>query len=342
MASRDKNGRSYGTGRTRNYATVVYAESAPADWQAILSELCISAFVSPYHDQDKNPDGTEKKPHWHVMIMFDTVKSKDQAREIFDKFGGVGCEVINSMRGYARYLCHLDNPEKHQYDKKDVLCFAGADYESVVGLPSDRLVALADMVDYINDNDIYSYAVFLTWCRSNRSDWFNILATTSSVFIRGFISSRYLDRKDALVNLGNSFSLSDKFVDYSPLFRFMGQRGMKKTDLLSVISNKTLAKIFNGCAVDFRVIQKICDYLQCNPGDVFAFSQDETAVPVDPKEQLVDEATADVVADDDEIVYVEPPVLPKPDRQAPAIKGNRYSRRHYKKVKAASPGLLGT
>ena len=39
-------------GRTRNYATVVYPESAPEGWQSILEDQFVSAFISPLHDCD--------------------------------------------------------------------------------------------------------------------------------------------------------------------------------------------------------------------------------------------------------------------------------------------------
>lgn len=348
MASRDKSGRSYGTGRTRNYATVVYQESAPADWQAVLEECFISAFISPYHDKDKNPDGEDKKPHWHVMIMFDTVKTKEQAKEIFDKIGGVGCEVINSMRGYARYLCHLDNPDKHQYDRKDVVCLSGADYETVISLPSDKYTALADMVDFIVDGNIYSYAVFLFWCHLNRPDWFKVLCDSSSAFIERFIRSRYFDRKESVSGSMNFFSQEENFVNYAPLFRLLGERKLKRSDLLDVISRKTLNKLIKGYPVDLKTINKICDFLQCQPGDVMEFEKKaEAAVeaPADPAEHPVDdfvESAGTTLREGDveaEAVFVEPPVLPKAERQVPAVKGNRYSRRHYKKVKASGGGV---
>ena len=43
--------------RTRNFATVVYLESAPADWMERLDQHHIAALVSPLHDKDKNPSG---------------------------------------------------------------------------------------------------------------------------------------------------------------------------------------------------------------------------------------------------------------------------------------------
>ena len=97
--------------RTRNFATVVYPESSILNWREVLQEQFVPCFISPLHDQDVNPTGEAKKPHYHVLIMFDSVKTVEQARDIFLKIGGVGCEIVNSLRGYARYLCHLDNPE---------------------------------------------------------------------------------------------------------------------------------------------------------------------------------------------------------------------------------------
>ena len=75
-------------GRARNYATVVYPESAPDGWQDILSEQFVPAFISPLHNMDVNPTGEQKKEHYHVMVMFEGKKSGDQVRELFDKNGG--------------------------------------------------------------------------------------------------------------------------------------------------------------------------------------------------------------------------------------------------------------
>ena len=112
---------SRGVGRTRNYATVVYPESAPENWKTLISESKIPVFISPLHDNDFNATGEPKKPHYHVLTMFDTVKTKEQAETFFKTFGGVGCEVVNSTRAYGRYLCHLDNPDKAQYKIDDVI-----------------------------------------------------------------------------------------------------------------------------------------------------------------------------------------------------------------------------
>ncbi len=211
------------TGRTRNFAKLVYPTKeqyeawyeahpcdgdgvarehyegedgygdAPDDWMHILDDAHVAAFVSPLHDQDHNPDGKLKKPHYHVMIMFEGVKTQKQADEIFNRIHGVGKEEINSMRGYARYMQHLDNPEKYQYGEKP-RTFGGADYDAVIHLPGDDTKNVKDMMRYIRANQIKSFAEFCDICAANNDEWFGALVHRTAYFIKEYIKS--LDWED--------------------------------------------------------------------------------------------------------------------------------------------------
>ena len=186
--------------RTRNFATVVYPESAPLCWMDMLIDLKIPCFVSPLHDSDINPNGEAKKPHYHVMVMFDSVKTRKQAEKVFETIGGVGCEVINSMRAYARYLCHLDNPEKYQYNINQVSQFGGADYMTVIGTMSDRSKAIREMIQFIKENDIRYFCDMLEICSEKYSEWFDCLVNSGSFVIKEFIKSYTYKMKDKEVN----------------------------------------------------------------------------------------------------------------------------------------------
>lgn len=184
------NEKSSGKGRTRNFATVIYPDSAPEGWKEILSDQFVPAFISPLHDKDTNPTGESKKPHYHVLIMFDSVKTKEQAEDIFKRIGGVGCEVVQSIRGYSRYLCHLDNPEKAQYNQEDVRSMCGADYNGTIGLITDKYKAIGEMIDFCIANNIYSYSQLLEYCRMERFDWFRVLCDNGTVVIKEYLKSR--------------------------------------------------------------------------------------------------------------------------------------------------------
>lgn len=175
--------------RIRNYATVVYPDSAPDNWVSILSEQFVPAFISPLHDRDINPDGEAKKAHYHVIVMFDGKKSIEQARALFNLICGVGCEAVQSIRGYARYLCHLDNPEKAQYSPDDVKALCGSDYMSVCSLVIDKYKAIDEMMDYIDEHHICSYRDLLKFVRKERKDWFRVLCDNGTYVILEYIKS---------------------------------------------------------------------------------------------------------------------------------------------------------
>ena len=176
--------------RTRNYATVVYPESAPTNWMSILEEHCVPAFVSPLHDKDVDSENKPKKEHYHVMILFEGCKTKEQAQEIFDSIGGVGVEAVKNSRAYARYLCHLDNKDKYQYDIEAVISLSGADYNIMISLAKDKYTAIGEMIEFCLANDMISYAMLLLYAKKNRFDWFKILCDSGSITMVQFLKSR--------------------------------------------------------------------------------------------------------------------------------------------------------
>ena len=62
-------------------------------------------------------------------------------------------------------------------------------------------------------------------------------------------------------------------MKYLKLFDLLARRDMKKTDLLSVNSAPTLAKLSKGETVKTDVLCKICDFLDCQPGDIMEYEK---------------------------------------------------------------------
>lgn len=197
-------------GRTRNFATVVYPESAPADWMDRLNDYHVAALVSPLHDRDTNPNGEQKKPHYHVMLIFEGPKEfETQVKPIFDDIGGVGREMVNSARGYARYLCHLDNPEKAQYDPAEVRCMGGADYYGITNLPTDDIKMLGEIMAYIREQEIFSFAEFLEMCQLLRPDWYSLAALSRGWIIREYIKSLAWEKETGYVRASDRVPAAD-------------------------------------------------------------------------------------------------------------------------------------
>lgn len=176
--------------RSLCWATVVYQESAIDNWQDVVRENKVPFFISPLHDQDTNGTGEEpKKAHWHILFMFSSKKSREQFQDMASSFGGVGSERVRDRRAYARYLCHLDNPEKAQYNPEDVVSYI-SDYIEVIGLPSDKYEVLQEVLDFIEQHNIRSYSTLVLYARHKNPRWFRVLCDSSTLLLTEYIKSR--------------------------------------------------------------------------------------------------------------------------------------------------------
>lgn len=64
-------------------------------------------------------------------------------------------------------------------------------------------------------------------------------------------------------------------IKYYKLNDLLNRRGMKKTDLLDIISSPTLAKLSKGETIKTDIIDKICKKLNCQPADIMEYVPDE-------------------------------------------------------------------
>lgn len=62
---------------------------------------------------------------------------------------------------------------------------------------------------------------------------------------------------------------------YTKLWILLENKGMKKTDLKQIISSATLAKLGKNEVVSSAVIEKICAFLDCQPGDIMEYISEE-------------------------------------------------------------------
>ena len=60
-------------------------------------------------------------------------------------------------------------------------------------------------------------------------------------------------------------------IKYYKLFDLLNKRNMKKSDLLDILSSKTIAKLSKGANLNTEVIDKICSHLKCQPEDIMEY-----------------------------------------------------------------------
>ena len=64
-------------------------------------------------------------------------------------------------------------------------------------------------------------------------------------------------------------------VSYNGLWKLLIDKNLKKSDLVEQVglSSSTVAKMGKGEKVSMDVLEKICEYLDCNVGDVMSFEK---------------------------------------------------------------------
>lgn len=187
--------------RHRGWVFVMYPESMAEDWREKLTNEGLPCYVSPLHDKDVNADGKPKKPHYHVLLLWSTPNTYDNSRPIADSVGGV-MPPRNPMPGQpkpwaqdirraARYLCHLDNPEKAQYSPEDVTCVNATmyDYLELIANGADDDAALDEMFDFIDEQGIISFATFVRYCRQERPEWRRLVYHKYAAIVTRYIKS---------------------------------------------------------------------------------------------------------------------------------------------------------
>lgn len=177
-------------GRYRNWAMIVYPESAIEDWVQSLSDQKLSFCVSPLHDKDID-EGKPKKPHYHVILSFQSKKSYGQVSEIAESINALKrVEVVKNMRGHVRYLLHLDNPEKAQYSRDDLQSFGGFDANTYLFTKTDKRQTLKDTFRLIKERNIDEYSDLIDLLQEeDLMDMFEIATETYTLAITRYINS---------------------------------------------------------------------------------------------------------------------------------------------------------
>lgn len=177
--------------RTRNWTVFQYDDSAPENWRELLDEKHIEWIESPLHDKDINADGTPKKPHRHLLLMFGGVKSYEQVLEFIGFLNSPIPQRCHNAKSLVRYMAHLDNPEKAQYSISEIRGHGGVDIaEMLRPSSSERYSLIKEMGSFIKDHGITEFQDIFDYAMANRfDDWFPLLCDSSAFVINQYIKS---------------------------------------------------------------------------------------------------------------------------------------------------------
>lgn len=84
-------------------------------------------------------------------------------------------------------------------------------------------------------------------------------------------------------------------IVYYKLWKLMKEKGLKKADLKEIISAPTISKLSKNEPVSITIIGKICDFLDCQPGEILENINEKEIERAEQKLEEVKQTIIDVI-----------------------------------------------
>lgn len=176
--------------KKRNWAFVLYPESAPDNWRDLLQLSGLPAVISPLHDKDKEPTGEAKKAHYHIILTYPGPTTYNAVKSFTDSLNQPIPQPLESVQGYYRYLTHEDNPDKYQYDKSDIVPVNGFDIHDYIEMSkTEAMKIIKDIQQVIIAVDIREYSDLLDYLLEVNQEWWQV-AVNHTMMLNAYLKSR--------------------------------------------------------------------------------------------------------------------------------------------------------
>jgi hypothetical protein len=177
--------------KKRNWAAVVYPESAPENWREILQRTGLQCAISPLHDADVNADETQKKAHWHIIMCYSGPTAYEPVKRVTDSLNAPSPQPVEQVKGYYRYLTHKDNPDKVQYDEAHIEHINGFDVRDFSELTKSEIFSIKREIQaFVRKYDIEEYADLLDLLSDNDLPDMLDVAMSHTIFCDSYVRSR--------------------------------------------------------------------------------------------------------------------------------------------------------
>ena len=179
--------------KSKYFCAILYPYSTTYDIDKLIKALAeehLTFAVSPIHDKDIEEDGSPKKAHYHLLLAYSSATTLNNIRCWFKACGMPECE-LHSVRvcasgvGYFRYLTHKDNPEKEQYDDKDIRVFNDSDelFKKFAKTASEKIDDLVRIFQIVDELNTISFHILIQYLMLNERDLFKLLTSSSALAI---------------------------------------------------------------------------------------------------------------------------------------------------------------
>lgn len=115
-------------------------------------------YIGILHDKDIDNNGELKKPHWHILCCF----PNDRWRSKLSKDLGISSNYMRKCEDknhFSRYLLHLDDTDKFQYDESELFGNILDKFDFTPGGTSEdfKMISMIDLLDENSTSSNFNY-----------------------------------------------------------------------------------------------------------------------------------------------------------------------------------------
>lgn len=155
--------------QARAWEAILYPD-CPADEEALRYMIQTPCVAYILHDSDKHDDGTPKKPHYHLIKVFNSATTIGGMERMMPNVHSNQFQKVQNLEKALLYLTHYNNPEKAQYKREQIVTSMPDKVNRVYQNVGDIASALIDVLDFIEDQYVlewYTLADVVRWCANN-------------------------------------------------------------------------------------------------------------------------------------------------------------------------------
>ena len=184
-----------------------------------------------------------------MVFKFSSNKTFEQVKTLLEPFNCPIPQKVTSIKGQIRYLIHIDDPDKFQYEQSDIEIIGNVDISPYFQISQmDKYQMIGEMMDFIDDNCITEFRELMQYARAHRGgDWFPLLVDSSTYVINQYISSaRNKMRQDRM----------DKMEVISARNQFCDKFGLEKEPLIEKKKKSSYNTIFTSRFISRSIANK--------------------------------------------------------------------------------------
>ena len=172
--------------KSRNFNLLMYPDCEEHKNAMELIQQIGYKYACILHDKDVDVEtGEIKKAHWHVVLSLGNSASGRYASGIAKELGITEnyVQICKNKKGSLRYLLHIDDNEKYQYNIDEVKGCLKAELVKTMADEESECVKVSILIEYIEKSTKkISVMEFSKFCV--KTGYWDVFRRSSSIFLK--------------------------------------------------------------------------------------------------------------------------------------------------------------